>query len=152
MYTKQFDVTYPWGGGRAQAGAPRGKEEPAGTRVWRAESAQCFGGKASDAGVSADPLSQPTRTDRPRISMALKQDARRDALALRVTELDSKSKHQRDEIQEHKSVIAHQSKLLEENKEIIRIQEEKLIEADGRQRAITKFRAAPEFVRTKLEI
>ena len=54
-----------------------------------------------------------------------------DALALRVAELSSVLKQQRDEIEEQKSLLEHNRKMLRDHEDIIRMQEAKLIERDA---------------------
>ena len=54
-----------------------------------------------------------------------------DAMALRVTELSSVLKQQRDEIEEQKAILEHNRKMLADHENIIRMQESQLIERDA---------------------
>ena len=56
---------------------------------------------------------------------------REEALSLRVAELSSLLKAQRDEIEEQKSLLEHNRKITRDHEEIIRMQEAQLLERDA---------------------
>ena len=57
--------------------------------------------------------------------------SREDALGLRVAELSSLLKAQRDEIEEQKALLEHNRKITRDHEEIIRMQEAQLLERDA---------------------
>lgn len=59
------------------------------------------------------------------------RDPTAEALALRVAELSSVLKQQRDEIDEKDSLLEHNRKLVRDHEEIIRMQEAQLLERDA---------------------
>lgn len=64
-----------------------------------------------------------------------RSDDQREALALRVAELSSVIKQQREEIEEQRAVLENQRKLMRDHEEIIRMQEGQLIERDAQLQA-----------------
>ena len=58
-----------------------------------------------------------------------------DALALRVAELSSVLKQQRDELDEQRTLLEHNRKIVRDHEEIIRMQEAQLIERDAQLQA-----------------
>ena len=63
--------------------------------------------------------------------MSLVDKPTAEALALRVAELSSVLKQQRDELEEQKTLLEHNRKIVRDHEEVIRMQEGQLIERDA---------------------
>jgi hypothetical protein len=67
--------------------------------------------------------------------MSLVDKPTAEALALRVAELSSVLKQQRDELEEQRLMLEHNRKIVRDNEEIIRMQEAQLLERDAQLQA-----------------